>query len=74
MSLRAKARRLQVFAANQGCAVTSFGTGDSVLPCPRADAIDLLNAFTPELYHVDVANEVASLERQADYFVPSGRY
>jgi hypothetical protein len=36
-SLRAKARRLQVFAAKQNCATVNLSESESVLPYPRAD-------------------------------------
>lgn len=73
VSLRAKARRLQVLAAKQSCAVVNLSTGDSVLPYPRADAKGAPHP-RPQLYDSDVANEALWLEQQADYFVPSGRY
>lgn len=74
VSLRAKARRLQVFAAQQDCAIVNLSSGDSVLPFPRCDKSGALHDLKPEIYDIDVASEAASLERQFDYFVPSGRY
>ncbi|MBU2936620.1 MULTISPECIES: hypothetical protein [Pacificibacter] len=74
VSLRAKARRLQVCAAQQGCAVVNLSAGESVLPYPRCDKSDALRDVEAEIYDIAVASEAASLERQFDYFVPSGRY
>jgi hypothetical protein len=74
VSLRAKARRLQVFAAQQSCSVVNLSKNESVLPYPRGDSSSVHGLIRPDVYERDVADEAASLERQADYFVPSGRY
>lgn len=74
VSLRAKARRLQVLAAQQHCAVLNLSSGESVLPYSRGDQFDALSGVKPEVYDIDIAGEAVSLERQFDYFVPSGRY
>lgn len=72
VSLKAKARRLQVCAAQQGCSVVNLSTLDSVLPYPRGSLGSINSSCEP--YDVDAALEAASLEMQAGYYVPSGRY
>lgn len=74
VSLTAKARRLQICAAQQNCAVVNLSTDDSVLPYPRGALSGRLTPPKPEPYDPDVARDAAALEKQAGYFVPSGRY
>ncbi|RPE67208.1 hypothetical protein EDD53_1612 [Pacificibacter maritimus] len=74
VSLEAKARRLQICAAQQGCAVINQSTTASVLPYPRSTQKGPLKSVPIERYDLDVAVEAATLEQKAGYFVPSGRY
>lgn len=72
-SLAAKSARLQIIAAQQGCALVNLGTGPSRLVFPRADLADLPfvqpQDFNPRA--VDVARRA---EETLGYVVPSGRY
>jgi hypothetical protein len=72
-SLEAKAARLQILAAAQGCALVNLGTAETRLTFPRATLADLpyvtAQEFNPRA--VDVARRA---EETLGYFVPSGRY
>lgn len=78
VSLTAKARRLQICAAQQNCAVVNLSADKSVLPYPRGQYETVQTPVAPdrflEAYDTDVAREAAALELQANYYVPSGRY
>lgn len=72
-NLPAKARRLEYFAAQQGCAVVNLSPYESVLPFQRANLATVDHAplsapcFT-------TAQQTRMREQQLGYFVPSGRY
>nr|WP_239025567.1 hypothetical protein [Roseibacterium persicicum] len=72
-SLEAKAARLQLIAARQGCAVVNLSAGPSRLVFPRAGLEEVTTALpiTP-----DTATMQAAEAREAalGYMVPSGRY
>ncbi|MBC7138213.1 MAG: hypothetical protein H5U17_05570 [Defluviimonas sp.] len=72
-SLEAKATRLAIHAARQGCALVNLSDGPSRLTFPRGVPPGLAGARP--LPH-DPAAAGAALAREAalDYFVPSGRY
>ena len=72
-SLEAKAARLMLLAARQGCAMVNLSTGPSRLVFPRVSRESLAGAVAfagcPE--RVDRA---LAVEAELDYRVPSGRY
>ena len=78
VSLAAKARRLQVCASQQNCAVLNLSTDETVLPYPRRapEQTGRPIVFERDLepYDSDVAAQATALEAQANYYVPSGRY
>jgi hypothetical protein len=74
VSLPAKARRLQVFAAAQGCCLVNLSPHESVLPYPRGTLDDVENLRVPAQYDAHRARQAAALEQHAGYYVPSGRY
>ncbi|WP_417268869.1 hypothetical protein [Celeribacter sp.] len=73
-SLPAKARRLQYFAAAQGCAVINLSEAESVLPYPRHDVRGLSDAIAPLPFDATQVKAARDLETQAGYYVPSGMY
>ena len=73
-SLPAKARRLQYFAAAQGCAVVNLSDTDSVLPYPRQDVRALSGPVAPLSFDAAQAALAHRMEEQAGYYVPSGMY
>lgn len=72
-SLEAKAARLQLLAAEQGCACVNLSWQDSRLVFPRATLSDLVDAAPVS---PDATGVIAAKTREADlnYTVPSGRY
>ena len=72
-SLEAKAARLQLLAAEQGCACVNISWADSRLVFPRVSRDELadIQPVTPE--PVSMAKAQA-FEAELGYFVPSGRY
>jgi hypothetical protein len=72
-SLEAKAARLQLLAAEQGCACVNLSWQDSRLVFPRATLDDLAEALPVD---VDGRGMAAARTREAElgYMVPSGRY
>jgi hypothetical protein len=72
-SLEAKAARLMVLAARQGCAMVNLSTGPSRLVFPRVSrgsaALARPVAFCPE-----AAERALRGEAELGYLVPSGRY
>ncbi len=69
-SLEAKAERLRLIAAAQGCACVNLSRDESRLTFPRA-APQTCAASEPLPGEIDA---VLAEERRLDYFVPSGRY
>jgi hypothetical protein len=72
-SLPAKSARLMVHAALQGCAIVNLSVDDSQLVFPRA-GVNALSSQRPVTPDPDGLAEARSLEKQAAYMVPSGRY
>lgn len=74
VSLPAKARRLQVYAAQQGCSLVNLSPHETVLPYPRGRLADIGALQVPAQYDAEKALQASALERSAGYYVPSGRY
>lgn len=72
-SLEAKAARLMVLAAMQGCAMVNLSTGPSRLVFPRVTRASM-NHSAPQIYCPDLADEALAMEGSLGYYVPSGRY
>ena len=72
-SLEAKSARLQILAAQQGCALVNLGDGPSRLVFPRADLADLPFA-QPQSFDQRAVNMALHAEAELGYLVPSGRY
>ena len=72
-SLEAKAARLQLLAAEQGCACVNLSWQDSRLVFPRATQDDLADALPLEP-HPERMAEARAREADLGYVVPSGRY
>ncbi len=72
-NLPAKARRLEYFAARQGCAMVNLSTKDSVLPYQRA-TLDSFSDVPVSRFAKGEAEQILAQERALGYFVPSGRY
>jgi hypothetical protein len=72
-NLPAKARRLEYFAARQGCAMVNLSTKESVLPYQRRTLDRVSTAQASEFCQADVAEALAQ-EEALGYLVPSGRY
>jgi hypothetical protein len=72
-SLEAKAARLQMLAAEQGCACVNLSWQDSRLVFPHATMDDLSEAM-PVQPDADRVAEARAREADLGYMVPSGRY
>jgi hypothetical protein len=72
-SLEAKAARLMVLAAQQGCAMVNLSRGPSRLVFPRA-AREASAQTRPLPFRADLAADALALEAALGYLVPSGRY
>lgn len=72
-SLEAKAARLMVLAAMQGCAMVNLSDGPSRLVFPRV-TLGGLAACRPMAFDKARASQALQREAELDYFVPSGRY
>ena len=72
-SLEAKAARLQLLAAEQGCACVNLSMQDSRLVFPRAGLDELADA-TPLLPDATAMGTAKAREAALNYVVPSGRY
>jgi len=72
-SLEAKAARLQLLAAAQGCACVNLSWHDSRLVFPRA-TIDDLASVGPVVPDATGMHAAQAREGDLGYFVPSGRY
>jgi hypothetical protein len=72
-SLEAKAARLQLFAAEQGCACVNLSARESRLVFPRASRAEVSwsEPVPPEQESFETAR---AREAALGYFVPSGRY
>jgi hypothetical protein len=71
--LRAKSARLQIIAAQQGCAVVNLSQEKSKLISPRASCEGLVDAKCLA-YNMALANQALATEQKLGYYVPSGRY
>ncbi len=71
-SLPAKSARLQVLAAQAGCACVNLSTADSRLVFPRATPGTLPDAPAP--FNAAAARAALAEEDRLDYHVPSGKY
>ncbi|MBF9045886.1 hypothetical protein LSUCC0031_02035 [Rhodobacterales bacterium LSUCC0031] len=72
-SLEAKAARLQLLAAERGCACVNLSMQDSRLVFPRAD-LDELAALSPVVPDTATVHAAKAREAALGYMVPSGRY
>ena len=72
-SLEAKAARLQLLAAEQGCACVNLSWGDSRLVYPRAELGDLAD-LSPLVPEPESLARAQAREAELGYFAPSGRY
>lgn len=72
-SLEAKAARLMVLAAQQGCELVNLSTGPSRLVFPRANVGELAGT-TPAAFDGDMARQAIGAEAALGYMVASGRY
>lgn len=71
--LEAKAARLMLLAARQGCAMVNLSTGPSRLVFPRAGR-DETAAAVPFAGDAGLVDAALALEAELGYLVPSGRY
>jgi hypothetical protein len=72
-SLEAKAARLMLLAARQGCTMLNLSTGPSRLVFPRASRDGLAGAL-PFVGCPERVDRALAAEAKLDYRVPSGRY
>jgi hypothetical protein len=72
-SLEGKAARLQLLAAEQGCACVNLSWQDSRLVFPRATLDDLVEA-APVVPDAEALGAARAREAELGYMVPSGRY
>lgn len=72
-SLEAKAARLQLLAAEQGCACVNLSWADTRLVFPRASHDELADV-QPILPEPESLAKAKAFEAELGYFVPSGRY
>ncbi|MCR9274066.1 MAG: hypothetical protein NXH92_13095 [Rhodobacteraceae bacterium] len=72
-SLEAKAARLQLLAAAQGCACVNLSSQESRLVFPRAER-DMLGLAVPVLPEPESLAAAQAREAALGYMVPSGRY
>lgn len=71
-SLEAKATRMRLIGAEQGCALVNLSTSDSRLTFPRATPANLAQV-TP-LPNPSRVAAIRAEETRLGYFVPSGKY
>lgn len=72
-SLEAKSARLQIFAAEQGCAVVNLSQNDSRLIFQRSTPA-ALDSVAPAQFDPALAQSARAMETALSYFVVSGRY
>lgn len=72
-SLEAKSARLQVMAAQQGCALVNLSRDPSRLVFPRADLAEL-PFVQPQEFDPRTIRMAQQAEAELGYIVPSGRY
>jgi hypothetical protein len=72
-SLEAKSTRLQIMAAQQGCALVNLGQDPSRLVFPRAELADL-PFLQPQIFNSRAVDVARRAEETLGYMVPSGRY
>ena len=71
--LEAKAARLMLLAARQGCAMVNLSNGPSRLVFPRATRTGAAGA-APLAGQAGLAEAALACEAELGYYVPSGRY
>ena len=72
-SLEAKAARLMLLAARQGCAMVNLSTGPSRLVFPRVSR-ESIAGVVPFAGCPERVDRALAVEAELDYRVPSGRY
>jgi hypothetical protein len=72
-NLEAKAARLMLLAARQGCAMVNLSNGPSRLVFPRVTQAAVA-AAVPFAGDAGLVEAALAVERDLDYLVPSGRY
>ncbi len=72
-SLEAKAARMEICAAEQGCALVNLSPEPSRLTYPRA-TLSALTLAAPRSFPSDLVQRAKEKENALSYFVPSGRY
>ncbi len=72
-SLEAKSARLQVLAAERGCAMVNLSADPSRLTFPRTTP-QATAASLPLPFHATVAAAARAEEARLGYYVPSGKY
>lgn len=72
-SLEAKSTRLEILAAEQGCAILNLSAAPSRLTFPRGTP-DSLGLQEPRRFAQERIEQAKSIEAELAYFVPSGRY
>jgi hypothetical protein len=73
-SLEAKSCRLMYYAAKQGCALVNISKGESRLVFPKVTMGDLTNEQKLQKLNLDLVEEILKLEKDLNYFIPSGEY
>lgn len=71
--LSAKSARLQIMAAQQGCAMVNLSRLPSRLVFPRCDVTDLPQ-IGPEPFDADLVAKALTLEADLGYLTPTGHY
>jgi hypothetical protein len=72
--LGAKAARLGLLAAREGCACVNLSNDPSQLVFPQVGVHELRQICAPEVRENADLREVLRVEQETGYFVPSGRY
>jgi hypothetical protein len=71
--LSAKSARLQIMAAQQGCAIVNLSQAPSRLVFPRYDLVALPHAL-PLSFDATIAAQAIALEAALGYVTPTGHY
>jgi hypothetical protein len=72
-NLSAKSARLQIMAAQQGCAMVNLSLASSRLTFPRCDLAGLAQA-TPQPFDEKIAEKAHAAEAALNYITPTGHY
>ena len=62
------------YAAEQGCALVNLSEGETRLVFPRVTVNELQKEQKLTKLNLDLAKETLKLEKDLNYFVPSGEY